>query len=87
MLRHCSSGYIYISIYLLYLLNTFSVVIPTLEHTISPGELVWLEWNYFLLICYSQESRIEVRCIQFLLLLQRSKGLKFTTLIQSFLQI
>ena len=78
LLRHCSRGDIYSSLCFLYLLiifSTFSIVTPTLEYIISSGKLVWTEWKFSMLICYSQVNRLEVRCIWFLLLLHEVSSL------------
>ena len=78
LLRHCSRGDIYSSLCFLYLLivfSTFSIVTPTLEYIISSGKLVWTEWKFSMLICYSRVNRLEVRCIWFLLLLHEVSSL------------
>lgn len=50
-------------------LDTFPIVTPMPEHVVSSQEIVWTESKFFLLIHCSQETSLEVTCIQLLLVL------------------
>lgn len=90
MLRSCSSGDIYSSVYVLYLL-----IIPlyqifhyclNVDHIISSGELVWTEWIYIYIYIIMDISpppadslfpRDQVRCQVYTLLVSTPLTLLF----------